>query len=204
MDDVSRKILFSIGHSSHPIERFLDLLQRHDIQAIADVRSSPYSRFNPQYSRDALESTLKQSQISYVFLGRELGARRDEPECYRFNKVDYELVAELPAFQEGIRRLSHGATKMRVAMLCAEKDPLTCHRTILVARFIKEHVDDIHHILASGLIETQSQVEDRLLREFGKQDGDFFISHEARLMNAYRARSEEIAYQETNPQAAHT
>ena len=204
MDEMNKKILFSIGHSSHPIERFLALLHKHGIQAIADVRSSPYSRFNPQFSREALESTLKQNRISYVFLGKELGARREEPECYRFNKVDYELVAELPAFQEGLRRLSIGATKMRVAMLCAEKDPLTCHRTILVARFVKDRVDDIHHILASGLIETQSQAEDRLLREFGKQEGDFFMPLEVRLTNAYRARSEEIAYQETNPQAAHT
>lgn len=120
-------VLYSIGHSNHSIERFLELLGQHGIEAIADVRSSPYSRHSPQFNREVLEIALKEREIAYVFLGMELGARRHEQDCYTDGRVDYERIPATEAFQHGISRLIDGASRMRVAMLCAEKDPLTCH-----------------------------------------------------------------------------
>src|SRR5262249_21304031 len=106
--------LYTIGHSTHPLQHFLDLLKANGIQALADVRSSPFSRFNPQYNRDVLKRALKNEGIYYVELGKELGARRVESECYVGNKVSYPLVAQTPLFQHGLERLRNGAAEMRV------------------------------------------------------------------------------------------
>ena len=194
----SEHILYSIGHSTHTIEKFICLLQHYDIEAIADVRSSPYSQFNPQFNREILEQSLKSHGIAYVFLGKELGAQRKEPEFYHDDKVDYDLVSQTPSFHRALERLIKGANNMKVAILCAEKDPLVCHRTILIARHAKHMMNDIHHILADGSIETQEQVEKRLLSEYGLQDDDFFTSCEERLNNAYHQRAVHIAYKKAD------
>ncbi len=192
----SPPVLYSIGHSNHSIDRLLELLEQHGIQAIADVRSSPCSRYNPQFAREALDQSLKDRGMSYVFLGTELGARRDEPECYTNGRVDYVRVVKTDSFQRGIKRLVDGASKMKVAMLCAEKDPLTCHRTILIGRHIADLVDDLLHILADGTLETQTQAEQRLLVECDLQNEDLFATREERVLEAYQQRSASIAYEE--------
>jgi len=194
--------LYTIGHSTHPIEQFIQLLARHRIEAIADVRSSPFSRFNPQYNRDALFRSLKENGIYYVYLGEELGARRTESACYVGNKVSYSLIAQTDSFRRGIERLKEGARKMRVAIMCAEKDPITCHRTILVAREAKPDFQTIAHILYDGSLESQEHAEDRLLTAYRAKDADLFQPREQRLAEAYRLRSEEIAYEEKLQSAA--
>ena len=144
--------LYSIGHSNHQINEFIALLKRHDIEAIADVRSAPYSRYNPQYNKEELLKSLKEESIAYVYLGRELGARRDEAECLRNGKVDFSLVRQLPVFLSGIERLLDGVNKMRVAMMCAEKDPMNCHRNVLISEHLKTASIEIVHILADGAL----------------------------------------------------
>lgn len=190
------KHIYSIGHSTHSIGKFLSLLKQHNIQTIADVRSIPYSRHNPQFSLEALSKYLKDNGIGYIFLGAELGARRNEPECYENNKVNYDQVAQIPSFREGLRRLVQSSLKMNVAMLCAEKDPLTCHRTILIARNIKDLIGDVRHILGDGRIETQDQAEERLLREHTMQGSDLFVTREQLIAEAYHRRGVAIAYKE--------
>ena len=130
--------VYTIGHSTHPIERFIELLKMHSITAICDVRSAPYSRMNPQFNREPLRDTLKEAGIAYVFLGEELGARSKDLSCYRNGKVDYELLARTELFHSGLERVREGARTHRIALMCAEKDPLDCHRTILVARNLVE------------------------------------------------------------------
>lgn len=189
-------ILYSIGHSTHSIDEFLRLLAEHGIQAIAYVQSAPYSRYSPQFARAALEQTLKEHGIVDVFWGRELGTRRSEPERYHNGKVDYGRVEQSSAFHQGLNRPVQGAAKMNVAMLCAEKDPMTCHRTILVARCIKDLIDDVRHILADGRIETRAEAEQRLLIEYRLQNDDLFTTREKRLLDAYQRRANAISYQE--------
>lgn len=201
MEPTSFLRLYSIGHSNQPIGQFLDLLDLHGIQAIADVRSSPYSRHNPQFSKEQLEQTLRGHGISYAFLGNELGARRAEPECYRNGRVDYNQVAQTSAFQQGIERIVHVASKMKVAMMCAEQDPLACHRAILIGRNILSRVDDVAHILPDGTLETQAQAEQRLLVECRLQNEDMFATREERIEEAYQRRSSSIAYEEPAPHA---
>jgi len=196
-------VLYTVGHSVHPIDHFIQILKMNKIDAVADVRSSPYSKFTPQFNRDHLKECLKDSGLRYVFLGAELGARRDEPECYENNKVIYRKVAELPSFKSGIIRLREGTKKMRVAIMCAEKDPLTCHRTVLVAHFSREFFSDTQHILEDGSIESRSEADLRLLREYKLDKEDLFSPYEERLALAYSKRAEKIAYEENQEQAAY-
>lgn len=199
----SLPVLYTVGHSVHPIDHFIEILKMNRIDAVADVRSSPYSKFTPQFNRESLKKSLKNHGIRYVFLGEELGARRDEPECYERNKVVYRKVANLLSFKSGISRLREGTEKMRVAIMCAEKDPLTCHRTVLVAHFARDKFSDTLHILEDGSIESRAEADLRLLQEYKLDKDDLFSPYEERLALAYSKRAEKIAYEETQEHAAY-
>ena len=149
--------LLTVGHSNHPIERFLALLTRHGVTALGDVRSFPRSRFNPQFNRERLDASLREHGIGYVFLGDALGGKRDEPAAR-----DYAAVSATPSFQAGLARVREGAARHRIALMCAEKDPLDCHRFVLVCRHLRRDLE-IAHILADGGLEPQDATEDRLL-----------------------------------------
>jgi uncharacterized protein (DUF488 family) len=183
--------LFTIGHSDHIAGQLISLLRLHGVEAVADVRSNPYSQRLPQFNRESLETTLKASNLHYVFLGRELGARREEPECYVEGRADYALIAKTTAFQEGLKRVQQGLAKMRIALLCAEHDPLTCHRMILVCRHLRVHCPAIQHILRDGRLESNQQAELRLIREFG--NGHDMVTPSI-IENAYDLQGRYIAY----------
>ena len=158
--------VFTIGHSNHTLANFLKLLHGHAIEVVADVRSAPYSRFNPHFSREALRGELKDAGISYVYLGRELGGRSDDPQCYQNGRICYERVARTPRFQDGLRRLTKGMAEHRIALMCAEKEPLHCHRTLLVGQALDAKGVDISHIHANGELEGHAATMDRLLASF--------------------------------------
>lgn len=201
--EISKPILYTVGHSVHPIDHFIRILKMNKIDAVADVRSSPYSKFTPQFNREPINESLRQHGIRYVFLGEELGARRNELECYARNKVVYGKVAQLPIFRFGISRLREGARKMRVAIMCAEKDPLTCHRAILVTHFSREYFSDALHILEDGSIESRVEADLRLLKESSLDKDDMFSPFEERLARAYSMRADKIAYEETQEHLAY-
>ncbi len=187
--------LYTIGHSTHEPQRFLELLHQHNIDEVVDVRSQPYSRHTPWFSREPLERALERAGISYVFLGRELGARRAEGDCYVGGKASYDRIAAVPSFQQGMERIRQDAAVRRVAVMCAEKEPLDCHRTILVARHAAKFAK-IFHIHADGSLEPHAETEQRLRRLYGLFDSDLFLPPEAQLAEAYTRRGEEIAYVE--------
>ncbi len=193
------QLLFTIGHSNYELEVFIALLKEHRITAIADVRSQPYSRFAPQFNRETLQDALERQEIRYVFLGTQLGARRVEPECYERGKASRELIAGTPAFAEGIARVRRGMAGHRLALMCAEKDPLTCHRTLLVCRMMKDAQLDIRHILEDGRVETTSEAEERLLALAGLPDQELFRSRDELVEAAYRRQWERIACSEAEP-----
>lgn len=188
--------VFTIGHSNLEFEKFLTLLKQHNIQAVADVRSSPYSQYNPQFNREPLQCALQEHGISYVFLGDELGARRSERECYVNDRVDYALIAHTPAFQSGLDRVIQGAAKMRIALMCSEKNPLDCHRCILVSPRLRERGVQVFHILADGMIENHEQTEGRLLHLFELPERELFRSPDEIVAEAYKLQGDKIAYQE--------
>ena len=189
-------MVYTIGHSTHPIEVFIELLKQHGITALADVRSHPYSRHFPQYSQNYLKSSLAQEGIAYVFLGKELGARSENPSCYRQGKVQYELLAKEPLFLKGLERVRAGMERFRIALMCAEKDPLDCHRAVLVARQLYKLGIQVQHIHADGHLETHAEMENRMLQILKMSDSDMFNSREEMLRDAYRVRGEQIAYQD--------
>jgi uncharacterized protein (DUF488 family) len=187
--------IYTIGHSNHPIERFLALLQQHAITAIADVRSVPYSRRNPQFNSKALTASLEAYGVSYVSLGKELGARSGDPACYdKDGRVQYRLLAQTPLFNEGIERVLTGSQRYNVTLMCAEKEPLDCHRTLLVSRALETRGATITHILADGTLETNGQTMSRLVEKTRLAKDDLF-SDQAQLIDAACAiREHKIAY----------
>jgi uncharacterized protein (DUF488 family) len=186
--------LFTIGHSNHEIDRFLDLLEMHGITAVCDVRSSPYSRYNPQYNRELLQAALKQRRIAYVFLGNELGPRSDDPACYVDGKVQYSKLATTKIFRSGIERLNAGMKTYRIAMMCAEKDPIGCHRMILICRALRLEPVEIEHILADGNLESLHRSEQRMLLELKLPQLRLFESPKDLIQRAYDTQSERIAF----------
>lgn len=186
--------LFTVGHSNHAFDDFLTLLRTAGVDAIADVRSSPYSRFNPQFNREALAAALERAGVRYAFLGRELGARREEPECYDGSTACYELIARSPLFRRGLDRVRRGAATHRLALLCAEKDPLTCHRMILVCRHLRADGGPITHVHDDGRLESHADAESRLLALCGLDGGDLFHTREELVERAYDMQGARIAY----------
>lgn len=201
-DVIAASCLFTIGHSDHEIPVFLSLLLRHGVSAIADVRSQPYSRFHSQFNRETLAELLGRAGIRYLFLGRELGARRAESESYRGKQARYDLICKLPAFGEGLSRLRREAAVQRICLLCAEKDPITCHRTILVCRQLRADPIDIRHILEDGSLETTQQAESRLLETVGLPAANLFQDPSQLVEEAYDIQAQRIAYTESEPPPA--
>lgn len=189
-------MLFTVGHSNHSIEAFLELLARNGVTAIADVRSSPYSRFSPQFSRESLKQSLRQANVAYTFLGKELGARSDNPDCYRSGKVQYDLLARQPAFAAGVARVNEGMARYSIALMCAEKDPIECHRALLVARHFHQVGTPVSHILADGSLERHDMFESRLLSVCKLPEGDMFKSRADFLQEAYAKQGGRVAYQD--------
>lgn len=186
--------IFTIGHSNHPIDRFVDLLRQHSVTALADVRSTPYSRFNPQFSKQALERALRENGITYVFLGKELGARSEDPSCYENGKVRYGRIAKTELFRAGIERVKKGSDTHRVALMCAEKEPLECHRTLLVSRELEREGVPVTHIHGDGHLEAHRDAIIRLLGLVKLPTTDLFKSQGELIDEAYAKQEERVAY----------
>ena len=188
--------IFSIGHSTHSRERFSALLQQAGVNAVADVRSSPFSRHFPHFSQSELKQWLRQDSVFYVFLGKELGGRPSSPSLFCNGVADYVAMATTSTFEEGLERLIKGAESHRVAMMCSEHDPLDCHRCLLVARQLVERGLTVGHIMPRGEISSHEQMEERMLKLEGLSADDFFVQRPERLANAYRQRNMKVAYSE--------
>ena len=188
-------MIHTVGHSNHPIERFLGLLQPHGITAVADVRSTPYSRFNPQYRREKLQAALAEIGIQYVFLGEELGARSQDPACYNPDgRVSYARLAKTLLFRQGIERLKTGMVEHHISLMCAEREPLECHRTILVSRELVREGVAVTHILGDGSLETHEHAMQRLATSLKLTDTDLFSNPADLAEQAYDLQAARIAY----------
>ena len=197
---MSKGSLLTVGHSNRSDTEFVELLRSHGVTAVADVRSQPYSRHLPHFNREPLKQLLSASDISYVFLGEELGARRSEPECYVDGQAKYELIAKTSAFHVGLERVRTGVGKHVVALMCSEKDPMTCHRAILVARVLRSELD-IRHIISNEKLESHEELEQRLLRRWNLDGQNLFLTPDELMQEAYEKQAAEIAFveQETAP-----
>ncbi|MBM3548606.1 MAG: DUF488 domain-containing protein [Alphaproteobacteria bacterium] len=187
--------VLTIGHSNHAWERFLELAQANEVACILDVRSIPASRRFPQFNRDAFEHGLKEAGIGYRFLGDRLGGRPKDTICYAGGAVDYARVAATQAFRDGLDEAASLARERRCCLLCAEKDPLDCHRSILVARHLAPKGFSLVHIHGDGRQEAQNEFEKRLVET--DEDAPLLAAVEdarALLQLAYNRRGRRMAF----------
>ena len=188
--------ILTVGHSNHPLEHFLELLARHGVTAVADVRSAPYSRFCPHFNRRALSSSLADRGMRYLFLGRELGGRPDDPACYdEGGRVCYDRVRRTERFRGGVRQLLATAATRRSALMCAEKEPLDCHRTLLIAQALERQGVAVVHILAGGAIEPHPRTMNRLLAKFDLDpDAELIATREELVGHAVALQTRRVGF----------
>lgn len=197
LKEVTGRIL-SIGHSTMPIEVFLDQLFLAGVTVVADVRSSPVSRF-PHFCMNYLKPVLNNAGIDYLFMGEELGGRPKHEWLYKNGIADYEKMAEEPEFKRGLQRLVDGAKTQTIAMVCSEYNPLDCHRCLLVGRALREKGIEVGHILAEAKVVEHEAVEQKLLQLAASVESDLFVSTAEKLTRAYRLRSLKVAYRKRSP-----
>jgi len=173
------KPIKTIGHSNHAIERFVDLLKVGGVALLVDVRSMPYSRRFPQFGKERLAKSLAEAGIAYAHEGAALGGK---PE----GGAGYDALAERQAFKDALGRLIERARNTTLCLMCAEKEPIDCHRTVLVSRRLAEQGVAIDHLLADGGTRPHHEVEEALLAKNGGPD--LFEDRTARLARAYGLR----------------
>tara|TARA_Y100000816_G_C25793591_1_gene415845 strand:+ start:53 stop:640 length:588 start_codon:yes stop_codon:yes gene_type:complete len=189
--------VYTIGYGNLEVERFIKLLKDNNIEVLCDIRSLPYSRFNPDFSQDILEISLRKNSIKYIFMGNELGGRSDDPNCYDENdQIDYEKYAETDVFKKGLERLLGGIDKYVIALMCSEKDPERCHRSLLVARFLKEKHSNIKHIHHDLSVETHGDFEQRIVKTMDKNASIF--GDEESLNQTYKKLTKKAGHKKTN------
>lgn len=195
--------LYTIGHSNHDAAHFLSLLTTHGVTAIVDVRSSPYSKYVPHFSKDNLQHILRDAGIEYIFLGRELGARREEESCYVANQARYDGIAMLPIFRAALDQVIAESQVRAIALMCAEGDPLNCHRTMLVCRELLRLCPSlpIAHILPDGSCEPHADTLNRLVAhlKLGPELFGELGSREGLVERACDIQAEGIAYARAAP-----
>lgn len=203
-------LIYSIGHSNHEAEQLMELLHKHGVNLVLDVRSNPYSKRWPQFNREELIHILTGSAIGYEYFGEWFGARQTDEDFYTpAGWLNYAMFTASAIFKEGVRQLDGYLLRGKTpALLCAEKDPFDCHRAIMVARALSLAGYEPVHILADGSLQTQAELDLRLLdKYFPKRDeGSIFDLIEGEkdpeqlLAEAYLLRNEAIAWRLDNPE----
>lgn len=152
--------IYTIGYGNRSLDEFLALLKQYNIHYLVDLRSLPYSRYHPDFSRNAIEARLKQQDIRYIFMGDKLGGRPQDADCYVNNKVDYAIVREKAFYQQGIQRLYMAWQKQaRMVLMCSEQKPQECHRGKLIGGSLCAKGIEVAHIDEVGSLKTQEEIE---------------------------------------------
>ena len=158
--DESSTTVYTIGHSRHRVEDFIDLLISYGIETVIDTRGQPYSRFNPQFNRDALEASLREHGVGYDWRGDHLSGRPRERRFYSADgKVLWEQLRAWPALQGALEELAKRAEQELLALMCAEEDPRRCHRRFLLTPSLVERDVEVIHIRGDGRVERESAIQ---------------------------------------------
>jgi uncharacterized protein (DUF488 family) len=194
------KEIYTIGYSCFKIDDFVNVLKKYNINCVVDVRSNPNSKFYTDYNYNELENTLKEHNILYRNYKKEFGAQQENTKYYRNGYLDFESFCMSEAFREGMRKIEAGIElKYIFVLMCAEKDPIKCHRTLMIANEFHKSGYKINNILFDGTIETQESIEQRLLDiYFPKREQMSFLekdlSVDEMVRESYKMRNEEIGY----------
>jgi uncharacterized protein (DUF488 family) len=171
---MEKRPIYTIGHGNRKQDEFLDLLKAFDIHYVIDVRSQPFSKFNPHFNQSDIKYFLEVHGVKYVFMGDTLGGRPNDNSCYDSEgKVDYEIVKTKDFFKQGVERLKKAYDKdINVAVMCSESKPSECHRTKLIGRILSEENILLQHIDEKGIVKDQLQVINEINK--GLNDVDLF------------------------------
>ncbi len=188
--------ILTVGYGNRDIEAFVALLRRYGVEVVCDVRSTPYSARYESFNRETLRALLRDSRIKYLYLGELLGARPSDPDLYVAGRASYEAMERSSIYRQGIERLETGMDSYRIAVMCAEKDPLDCHRAVLIGRMLVRDGLSVQHIGSDGELESHVTLERRMLNRYGLLQGSLFDSSSdfAALAAAYERRGAELAY----------
>ena len=179
MKPIRTPTIKTVGHSSHPIGRFVELLQAAGVERLVDVRSTPWSRRHPQFGKEALAKALAEAGIGCLHEGAALGGKPAAG-------GSYDALAARPAFTAALGRVVAAAKDTTLCLMCAEKEPMDCHRTVLVSRRLAERGVAVEHLLADGTVRSHLEIEEMLLG--GESAGDLFDDRPTRLARAWVAR----------------
>lgn len=197
---MSKKI-FTVGHSTHDVETFIKLLEANSINCVVDVRSTPYSQFASQFNENEIKFELNKRGITYIYMGEEFGARRDDDNLYINGKLSFDRTTKSPLFKKGVTRINNGLEKgFTIALMCSEKRPAECHRCIMIGKSLSDNGYEVEHILEDSTTITQQAVDTVLVEEyFPNRDQISLFNHENKsydkyVADAYALRENEIAY----------
>ena len=200
MEQPAESVVYTVGHANHPIGRFIELLRQHGIARLVDVRSSPYSAHHPAFNRPDLEQFMWRAHLGYWFLGDQLGGRPADTSLYFAGQVDYERLARVVEFRKGLKQIYGNASKYRLALMCAEGDPIRCHRALVVARQVQRMGLTVRHILPDGRCRDHRDLEQDILKAYRNSQSLFEVrpvhGGPEELDAAYRWQTGVFAYRE--------
>jgi uncharacterized protein (DUF488 family) len=192
------KAIFTIGHSNLDISDFINLLLANKIELVVDVRSAPYSKLYPHFNRNPLEVSLTKNSIKYIFLGDSVGGRSNNIKDYSKGRVMYKKIAEKKEYISSINTIIQNSSKYKIVLMCSEKEPLECHRTLLISRSIETYMVKILHIHREGQIESQSEAIQRLLKIWKLDSPNLFGEDAERIDEAFTKQESKYAYFDEN------
>lgn len=193
--------VFTVGHSNHSDHHFITLLQASRIQVLADVRSHPFSKYASQFNQDNLKRSLSSKSICYEFFGNGLGARPKNPDCYVNGNASYALIKQSTLFMQELENIIAISQQNSIALMCSEKEPLDCHRTILISQILASRGIKVRHIHFDGHIEPHAEAMTRLLRIHGLEP-DLFHSFEEQINLACAIQEKKISYHDSKQETA--
>ena len=198
---MNKPTIYTIGHSTHQLDFFLELIKTVEINCIVDVRSIPASTYNPQYNQNSLKNFLKNNHITYLHFAEEFGAKQTDDDLLdNEGKLDFEKVRKTRLFHYGLERIWQGIDKgFRIALMCSESEPLDCHRFSMVSIGLENDGFEVKHILKDKSVKTNLELEKELLKKYAKKipQSNLFepeITFEMQLKEALRLKNKEIGF----------
>jgi len=197
----NKPIIYTVGHSTHQLDYFLELLKEYGVTCLIDVRSVAASSYNPQYNQEPLKNFLKSNGITYLHFAEEFGARHTDPDLLDDEgKVDFAKVRKSWAFKNGVERIWQGLDKgFTISLMCSESEPFDCHRFSMVSIALDKDGFDVNHIMKNKTLKTNADLENQLLKKYDKKlpKPDMFnpnVTLDDQIKEAYRLKNKEIAF----------